>query len=249
MVFLSRGRYVARLAETRAQISLAQDLRWRAFRPARAAGQCGGQDADAFDALCDHVLIEDAGTGDIVATFRLFRLADGHRIGSTYSASHYDLSALSTHAGPLLEVGRFCVDPRRHDPDILRLALATLTQVVDTCGVRMLFGCASFPGTDPAPFRDAFALMRDRHLASERWSPAVKSPRIFRFADELARYVPDRRRALTSLPPLLRSYLALGGRVGNHAVIDEDLGTMHVFTGLEVHQVPGRRAQTLRGVA
>ena len=61
--------------------------------------------------------------------------------------------------------------------------------------------------------------------------------------------VPDRRAALVGLPPLLRSYLGLGGWVGDHAVIDKVMNTVHVFTALSVDAVPAARARALRALA
>ena len=61
--------------------------------------------------------------------------------------------------------------------------------------------------------------------------------------------IPDVTKALKAMPPLLRSYLLMGGWVSDHAVRDRDLGTLHVFTGLEVGRVPVRRKRVLRGLA
>jgi putative hemolysin len=68
---------------------------------------------------------------------------------------------------------------------------------------------------------------------------------VFPFAAKLRRK-PDLKRAMATLPPLLRSYLMLGGWVSDHAVIDQDLNTLHVFTGLEIAAVPPARARLLR---
>jgi L-ornithine Nalpha-acyltransferase len=51
------------------------------------------------------------------------------------------------------------------------------------------------------------------------------------------------------MPPLLRTYLAMGGWVGDHAVVDRELGTLHVFTALEIRAIPEARARLLRGLA
>lgn len=244
---LQRGRYRVRLARTAGDIDCAQALRWRAFRG--VSGEGGGRDADGFDAACRHVLIEDAGNGTLVATFRIQPLAGGGEIGRSYAAQFYDLSPLAGFEGPLLELGRFCVDPERHDPDILRLAWAALTAHVDAEGVRLLFGCSSFHGTDTEAYRDAFALLGARHVAPMRWRPRVKAPEVVRLAEAAPTHPPDLRRALQAMPPLLRSYVTMGGWVSDHAVIDRDLGTLHVFTGLEVGNVPEARARALRLIA
>ena len=69
---------------------------------------------------------------------------------------------------------------------------------------------------------------------------------MFRFARSLPARAPDLKAAVRGMPPLLRSYLAMGGWVSDHAVIDRDLGTLHVFTGLEISAVPAARARFLR---
>lgn len=243
------GRYEARFAATEDDIRRAQGLRWRAFRAARGLGEAGGIDADDFDPICRHVLVEERRSGTPVAAFRLLPLSDGTEIGRSYSAQYYELSALAGYPGRMVEMGRFCLDPDWHDPDILRVAWAAMTRYVDAEGVEMLFGCSSFMGTDAEAYLDAFAMLRARHLAPKRWLPKVKAPRVFRFAARLRGQSPDRRRALQALPPLLRTYLTMGGWVSDHAVVDHDLGTMHVFTGLEVRMIPPARSRSLRGVA
>jgi putative hemolysin len=249
MLILRRGRYAARFAETAADLAAAQELRHLAFVAGRgAAPRDGGRDADGFDARCRHVLVEEARSGALVACFRLLPLAGGDQIGQSYSAQYYGLSALERFPGRMVEMGRFCLHPDWHDPDILRLAWAALTRIVDAGGVELLFGCSSFDGTDAGEYRDAFAMLRERHLAPRHWLPRVKAPQVFRFAARLRRK-PDARRAMLKMPPLLRSYLAMGGWVSDHAVVDPELNTLHVFTGLEIGKVPAARARLLRAVA
>jgi putative hemolysin len=69
---------------------------------------------------------------------------------------------------------------------------------------------------------------------------------VFRFARLLRFWRPDLKQALRKMPPLLRSYLAMGGWVSDHAVIDSELNTLHVFTGVEIDRVPAGRARLLR---
>ncbi|MBF9024272.1 GNAT family N-acetyltransferase [Rhodobacterales bacterium HKCCD6035] len=236
------GKYRLRMAQTAADVTAAQTLRHRAFR---GGADGAGLDADPYDALCDHILIETQEAGKLVACFRLMCLPDGAALHTSYSAQFYDLSPLSDFDGPMVEMGRFCLAPEVHDPDILRLAWGELTAYVDEIGIKLLFGCSSFRGTDALPYHDAFALLRDRHIAPARWRPQIKSSHVFPFAAKL-RLKPDLKRAMATLPPLLRSYLMLGGWVSDHAVIDQDLNTLHVFTGLEIAAVPPARARLLR---
>jgi len=245
MLALEKGRYRSRLCSGPADLRAAQQLRYRCF--VDLAGE--GLDADSFDDVCQHVLIEEQGQDGPVGCFRLLFLPEGRAIGQSYSAQFYDLSAVSGITAPVLELGRFCIRPDRMDPDILRLAWGAITRFVDARGVDMLFGCSSFRGTDPTPYRDAFAMLGARHLAPAHRAPGKRSVETYAFAAELAGHNLDPREAQRRMPPLLRTYLLMGGWVSDHAVIDRSLGTLHVFTGLEIGAIPQARARLLRGVA
>ena len=251
MLTLRKGRYAARFAVTAQDLDRAQTLRHLCFLSHRglAAPSHPSRDADPFDARCQHVLVEDAKSGTLVCCFRLLPLKDGAEIAGCYSAQYYDLANLAAFDGPMVEMGRFCLHPDWHDLDILRVAWGAMTRHVDDTGVEMLFGCSSFDGADAAIHHDALALLKDAHLAPKRWLPRVKAPKVFRFARALRRFRPDAKRALTGMPPLLRSYLAMGGWVSDHAVLDADLNTLHVFTGLEIRAIPPARARLLRAIA
>lgn len=244
MAIVERGRYRARLAETAQDLARAQALRARAFGLADR-----DRDADRFDALCRHVLIEAMPDAALVCCFRVLPLAGGAEVRQSYSAQFYDLSALGGFPAPMAEIGRFCLDPGCHDPDILRLAWAALTRLVLIGRVAMLFGCTSFPGTDTRAHLEAFAFLRAGHLAPRHWRPRVKAPRVFAFARRLKGMPADPGRAAQAMPPLLRTYLTMGGWVSDHAVVDHDLGTIHVFTGVEIASIPAARVRSLRAVA
>lgn len=215
----------------------------------RAQPDMPGLDQDSLDEACLHLLVEDLQTGGIVSCCRLLPLADGSQIQRSYSAQFYDLSALAGFPGPMLEIGRFCIHPERADPDILRIAWAALTQLVATRDVQMLFGCSSFIGCEPEPHAPAFAMLARNHLAPRRWWPRAKAPQIFRFARLRRLAGGDGRAGLAAMPPLLRSYLAMGGWVSDHAGVDTSLRTMHVFTGLEVGAIPPSRRRLLDALA
>ncbi|SNS73958.1 GNAT family N-acetyltransferase [Tropicimonas sediminicola] len=242
MLKLRKGRYAARVAETEADVAASLALRALCFRYGAS------EDGDRFDEICRHVLVEDSRDGALVCTFRLLPLTGGQEIARSYSAQFYELSALHDFDGPMVEMGRFCIDPERRDADILRVAWGAMTSFVDETGVELLFGCSSFQGVETAEYRDAFALLKERHLGPKRWLPRVKAPNVFRFAQRLRRK-PDLKQAMLGMPPLLRTYLLMGGWVSDHAVVDRDLGTLHVFTGLEIGAIPPARKRLLRAVA
>ena len=240
VILLSKGRYDVHMSQGRSDTCGALDLRRTCFPTDALTG-------DTFDGLCAHIAVVDRQTGACVAALRMLDLPSGSDIGSSYSAQFYDLSALHSYQGRILEIGRFCVHPACTDPDALRVIWAALASYVDANDVRFLFGCSSFAGLDPSPYRGAFAAFRDRYLAPSEVAPRRTSETAYDFADHGVASQTDLR-ALAQVPPLLRMYLSLGGWVSDHAVVDPQMNTLHVFTGLEVSAIPEGRKRVLRSI-
>lgn len=213
------GRWRARLVPV-VQAGAALDLRARVFRG-------GAPDGDVFDAAAHHLLIE--GDGSLVACARL-TVQDRGGILRGYCAGHYDLAAFAARFPHALEVGRICLDPACREAEVPRLLLAVLARVVATEAVPVLYGCSSFPRSGAGTARLV------RHVTPDDWAPRPKAGTI------PLPQVPG------PLPPLLRGYLALGAGVSDHAVVDADLGTLHVFTALPVAAIPPARARLLTGL-
>lgn len=232
---LRKGRYLVSLAGTPREVSHALELRARVFRG-------GAPDGDIFDERCAHVLLQDADSGVLLGCFRMQEFASGAEIDMSYAAQTYDLKRLSAFSGRMLEVGRFCIDPAHEDADLLRVAWGALTLHVDGRGIDLLFGCSSFEGADVTAHTGALETLRG-HLAPACWRPGVKAREVARFDD-----LPVVARDPAGLPPMLRSYLSMGGWVSDHAVIDRDLDTLHVFTGVEVAAIPPARKRLLRAL-
>lgn len=226
-----KGRYGVRLAKDSADLLACQALRHQCF-----FGRAG-VDADAFDLACDHIMI--AGDAGLVATLRLHRV---DALPQTYAAQRYDLRALARYPRPMLELGRFCRSADGADADVLRLAWGGVAQIVDAQGIGLIFGCSSFAGLDPAAHRDAFGLLAQRYPAPPAYAPGRASLQTI----ALAQGGYDHRAALLQMPPLLRSYLSMGGWVSDHGVLDAEMHTIHVFTALEVDRIPAARAAVLR---
>ncbi|MEL6532013.1 MAG: GNAT family N-acyltransferase [Pseudomonadota bacterium] len=243
-VLLRLGGLSARLARDEADLEAALELRGRLFR---GEANCWS-DRDAFDAQCAHVLLER--DGRLSGTFRtnVFR---GAEIARSYSAQCYGLGPLQAVRQTTLELGRFCLAGDARDADLLRLALGALTVLAEREGARMLFGCASFKGADPGAHRDSLALLARRHLGPKSQRPtriaaaAVDLSELTEVGDETV----DLKAGLRQMPTLLRAYLGLGGWVSDHAVIDRDLQTVHVFTAVDIARIPASRARALRALA
>lgn len=240
MKSFEKGSYKVRIAASEADVRAAQALRHKAF-----FGR-DGRDCDAFDEMAHHILIE-TGAGGLAGCFRLMDIADGAALLAGYSGQFYGLEALARQSGPMLELGRFCLAPELHDPDVIRVAWAALTRYVDENAIKTLMGCASFAGTAPAAHADSFALLKARYLGPAALRPNIKARAVYRFEDGQARA--DFKRGLARMPGLLRSYMAMGGWVSDHAVIDEEMNRLHVFTALDVARMPDGRKRLLRASA
>jgi putative hemolysin len=231
---------VARLANGKADMTRVMAFRRAAFPRSR------GSEEDAQDALSAHVIVE--GPSGLQAYFRLMLFGWGAGLSQGYAARFYDVAPLSGYARPIAEVGRFCVASGGVHPDVLRLAWGAMTRVVDEGRAGLLVGCTSFRGADWTRHRAGLALLAEAHLGPVDHRPGRKAAEVVDFP-ALAGPVTDRRAALASLPPLLRTYLGMGGWVSDHAVVDRELDTLHVFTCVEVDRVPRARAASLRLVA
>lgn len=225
-----------RLAETEAEVAAAQALRFRVFyeemtatpTPEMAAAR---RDFDSFDPFCDHLIVIDArkgaGPAGIVATYRLLRREGAAQRGQFYSVDEYDISAIVAHPGEILELGRSCVDAAYRSKAVMQLLWKGISAYVFHYEIEIMFGCASFPGIDPAEHAVTLSYLHHHHLAPAQFRPRAIASRYvsmdLRPVSEI-----DERRALAQLPPLIKGYLRLGGFVGEGAVIDRQFGTIDV---------------------
>lgn len=231
---------VARLAHGRAKLDRLLAFRRRAF-PHRH-----GREEDEQDALSAHVMVER--DGEVLAYFRLMIFGWGAGLAQGYAARFYDVAPLAGYAKPVAEMGRFCVAPEGVHPDVLRLAWGAMTRIVDEGQAGLLVGCSSFRGAGWEAHRAGLALLAAEFLGPVEHRPGRKAAEVVDYP-ALVGPVGDRRASLSGLPPLLRTYLGMGGWVSDHAVVDRDLDTLHVFTCVEVDRVPAARAASLRAVA
>ena len=232
---------VARLAEGVADMG-----RVMAFRRA-AFPRTTGMEEDAQDALSAHVMVEGP-EGGLLACFRVMLFGWGAGLDQGYAARFYDVAPLSGYAKPIAEMGRFCVAGGGVDPDVLRLAWGAMTRVVDEGQAGLILGCSSFRGADWTRHQAGLSLLAEGFIGPADHLPGRKAAEVVEYPS-LAGPVTDRRAALSGLPPLLRTYLGMGGWVSDHAVVDRELDTLHVFTCVEVDRVPAARAASLRAVA
>jgi L-ornithine Nalpha-acyltransferase len=234
-----------RIAESDAEIEAAQRLRYRIFYEELSAQPSAEmsatrRDFDSFDPYCDHLVIIDRNKGEgaagIIATYRLMRREQAKRRGQFYSIDEYDIAPLVKFDGEILELGRSCVDPAYRTKAAMQLMWKGIADYVLYYKIGVMFGCASFPGTDPREHKQALSYLYHRHLA----------PPEYRARALPGRYVPmnampmseiNEKRAFMALPPLIKGYLRLGGFVGDGAVVDPQFGTVDVSVVVVHHLI------------
>lgn len=232
-----------RMASGDADIESAQRLRWEVFCDEMGATsqQDGQLDRDPYDAVCDHLLVEDCAfdVPRIVGTYRLLRqsIAEAHR--GFYSAGEFDLACFSGRGGDMLELGRSCVDPDYRDSGTIQLLWRGIAAYLKQHRISTTFGCASFHGICPDEHADALSYLWHNHLAPPDIRARALDDRYVDMARlPLGSY--DPRQALRKLPPLIKAYLRVGAQVGDGAVIDHQFNTVDVFIMMPVGSISGR---------
>jgi putative hemolysin len=235
-VDLKIGDLEIRLAESEAEVAAAQSLRYRVFYEEMSASPtpemaATKRDFDSFDPFCDHLIVIDArkgsGAAGIIATYRLLRRSGAEKRGQFYSIDEYDISAIVAHPGEILELGRSCVDAAYRSKAVMQLLWKAISDYVFHFKIEIMFGCASFPGTNPDEHVTTLSYLHHRHMAPPEFRPRALASRYVSMDMKPIAEI-DERRALASLPPLIKGYLRLGGFVGDGAVIDHQFGTIDV---------------------
>ncbi|HUZ72840.1 MAG TPA: GNAT family N-acyltransferase [Stellaceae bacterium] len=227
------GALQVRLAATMADIDAAQTLRYRVFYEEMGAHPTpemarAGRDFDAFDAICDHLLVIDhARAAAVVGTYRLIRRSMAERHRGFYSAGEYDIAPLEAFPGKILELGRSCVDASARNRPTMQLLWRGIAAYVFAHDISIMFGCASLPGTDIDALAVPLSYLHHHHLAPPALRPRALPARYVEMS-RLERGTYDAARALAEVPPLIKGYLRLGGFVGEGAVIDHQFNTTDV---------------------
>jgi putative hemolysin len=243
------GSLEVRLAQTAAEVRQAQKLRYRVFYQEGAALADPGRlfarrDIDAFDAICDHLLVLDHGTTEsvlggrkpvVVGTYRLLRQQLAEDFGGFYTASEFDIAPLIARHRDLnfLELGRSCVLPLYRNKRTVELLWQGIWNYVLLNRLDVMFGCASLEGTDPHRLALPLSFLHHYCRAPEPWR-ARALPERYVEMDRLSKEAVDPKAALRALPPLIKGYLRLGCYIGDGAVIDHQFGTTDVLIILPV---------------
>ncbi|MFF1837632.1 GNAT family N-acetyltransferase [Streptomyces sp. NPDC058231] len=223
----------------------AQRLRHQVFAGelgARLDGPEPGLDGDAFDAYCDHLLVRETATGDVIATYRLLPPERARAAGRLYAEGEFDLGRLGPIRDDLIEVGRSCVHPAHRDGAVIALIWAGLARYMVRSGHNWLAGCCSIPLADGGTLAaGAWDTVRAKYLAPEEywvtphrlWQPTAAT----RPAGAAAA---PTRTGTAALPPLLRGYLRLGAWVCGAPAHDPDFGVADLYVLLSLRRTDPR---------
>jgi putative hemolysin len=231
---LARGRtdhqYTARLAGSAADVRAAQTLRFLVFNLELNEGLEQSfatlLDADPFDEICDHLLVEDRRTGEVVGTYRLQagRVAAQHR--GYYSAQEFDLSPLDPLRDQMIELGRACVHSQHRNLTVLGLLWKGISDYARARGGRYLIGCSSLSSQDPAVGAAVYSDLSHRFLIAEPFRiqplPELACP-LDRLAERYQRP-----------PKLLSAYLSLGAKICGAPALDREFKTIDFLTFLDL---------------
>ncbi len=239
------GRYEVRLAKNWNEVQAAQALRYRVFYDEMGALPSDRmthlhRDFDDFDNICDHLLVIDRSReGDspwISGTYRLLRKNIARKHFGFYSESEFDLSELLEYPGEYMEVGRSCVESESRTGIVIQLLWRGIAEYITQHNIQLLFGCASFPGTNSNELASSLSYLYHNHLAPEGLRPKAKNDL---FVD--MRKNPNNQAAtLDTLPPLIKGYLRVGAYVGDGAVIDHQFNTTDICIVVKTDRISKR---------
>jgi putative hemolysin len=216
----------------------AQALRFRVFSHEFGAQLQGGEqglDQDDYDPHCQHIGVRDHETGELVATTRLLDHHAARRLGRFYSEDEFRLHGLSALEGPLLEIGRTCVDARYRNGATIGVLWGELADVLNQGDYRYLMGCASIPMRDGGVQAQAvMQRLRERYLCTDNLHAEPKTP-----LPTLS--LPDN--VIAELPPLLKAYMRLGAKICGEPCWDADFQVADVFILLKREDLCPRYAR------
>jgi len=245
---VSMGPIAVRLARKAGEIEACQRLRYDVFYKEYGAKPVGdmektGLDRDEYDAHADHLIVIDRRIDTIpdriVGTYRLIRNETAQKVGRFYTAGEFDISPLEQLNLNMVEVGRSCVHPDYRTRSVLQLLWQGIAEYVTWHDIGVLFGCASFHGTDIPSHANMLSYLHHFHRASDEFCPRAL-PDQYVDMNMIPKDKLNPKEALHDLPPLIKGYLRLGGVIGDGAVIDEQFNTIDVCVMVKMKMVADR---------
>lgn len=234
-----RGGISVSWARHQDEVRQAQRLRFQVFAGemgARLGKRIPGHDVDLFDDYCEHLLVRDADTNEVIGTYRVLTPAQALRVGSTYSDTEFDLTRLRTLRERMVELGRSCVHPDHRHGGVILALWGALAEFMVRNQLDTMVGCASIPMLhNGVASGDAAASIWNQvkrtHLARIEYHVRPRLPLPVEELDGSLDIEP---------PALIRGYLRLGAKVLGPPAWDPDFNTADLPMLLRIADLPPR---------
>ncbi len=229
------------------EIRQAQRLRFKVFAQemgARLDTSVPGHDVDLFDNYCEHLLVRDALTLEVVGTYRLLTPAQARRVGSTYSDLEFDLTRLRSLRERMVELGRSCVHPDYRQGGVIMALWGALAEFMVRNQLDTMIGCASIPMLHNGIVSGDVAASIWHQLKATHLAPIEHHvrPRLPLPVDQLDH-------GLTVEPPaLIKGYLRLGAKILGAPAWDPDFNTADLPMLMRINDLPPRYRKHFLGV-
>ena len=228
--------FIIKIAEKKTELKKAQALRYSIFYKEKKARPTISKkilklDYDKIDNFADHLIVIDKnrkGTKNkIVGTYRLVRGDIAANFGGFYTSSEFDLSKiLNTYKNyQILELGRSCVHQDYRNGTIMNLLWKAIAEYVKLYNIKILLGCASFNGTNVIKYTNELSYLRKNFALPEELSVKSLDQKIYPAYTEINKNNNDLS-TFVKLPPLIKGYLRIGGKVSYDCFVDYKFNTI-----------------------
>jgi putative hemolysin len=233
-IILESENYSIKLAETKSELKQAQALRYSVFYKEKKAKPTFTKkiiklDYDKIDKYADHLIVLDKKNtkNKIVGTYRLIRGDVAKLFGGYYSSSEFNLINISNNYKDkhILELGRSCIHQDYRNGSIMNLLWKAIAEYVKLYDIKILLGCASFSGTEPTKYSDELSYLRQNFCLPEHLSVESFDKNIYPVY-KLKENNSNQLRIFAKLPPLLKGYLRIGGKVSHNFYVDHNFNTI-----------------------
>jgi putative hemolysin len=223
--------YAAWLARHPVEIAAAQQLRFQVFNlelnEGLAQSYATGLDADPFDAVCDHLIVEHLATQQVVGTYRLQTGRSAAQNVGYYSAQEFEFAPFEPMRNEIIELGRACVHRQHRNLIVLGLLWKGIADYAKAHRARYLVGCSSLTSQDAAVGASVYTeLCRKHFLADLPWRTQPTAA----FECQLDRLAEEE----VKIPKLLRAYLTLGAKICGAPALDRQFKTIDFLTMLDL---------------